>query len=602
MILITLKKWQNIQGITHIRTKWEVSDSETFTNIMESVESAEMLETYFSNIFIPVGSTYYVRATRIFNNGTTTELDPIATTNYGSDKSSILLQDDIYIDKPFVYVNKDDVLSNEAILTIKTSAFRCEGDDHSFTHWIIRDGTGEILYHNLYNKVDKTSITIPNQSVFKEKTKLEVIAIHGSTTGVESPMGKATINLTSDYNFEISPSVSWIEPLRDFDITFKVINPKYDMNIFKVELLDYATEALLGILERNGNNFMVPWYFLKENMKYKVGIYAYDVNLVYSKVIKEIYVASLTNTAIRNKDYIYTDRVDESTVNNDPNRILPNISIHTEVLYNNKILIPNEDKTCAEWISVGKNLTNTGNKAQGLLLPTSNYTNMLIKPLTKSLILIDMLDANNKPIFLLYTYNNHNDSYTLTHSKVRADETMPMGKTNAIVLGESTKLIYNPIGTNKLREYDITNNTITELAEIPIENLTKGIIINLNDGTLLIANGDDYHSKIYNISSKNYINGYNFGPASYIGQDLRTVSLINGDTAVIKLNKDTSDDPNIIYWDYDKHEFIRTGENVFNGSVPTLTTTCVDGHVHMSSTTPSGDPNILDTCELKVYY
>lgn len=603
MILISLKPWQKIEGIKHVKTKWRVSDSANMENILESAESSTMLERYFSHIYIPVGATYYVEATRVFDDGSETKLDPIPSTNYGSDKSSMLLQDDVVIDTPFVYVNKEDIISNDSTLTIRTSQFRCNGDDHAFTHWIIRDSAGEILYTKLYDRINKTSITVPNAASWKEKTTLEFIAIHGSNTSIESPAGKSVISLTSSYNFEISGGISWVEPLRDYEVVFKIVDPTHDIGIFKVELLDYATEQVMDVLERNGNNFLIPWYYLKENMKYKLGIYAYDTNLIYGKVIKALHVASLSNTIIKDSSYVYSNKLEESSITGKPLNMLPNLNIHSEVLYNNKILMPNPDKTCSEWLSVEKTLTNSEVKADGILLPTDNYENMLIRPITKGLILIDMLNGLNQPVFLLYTYNNHNNTYTLQHTIVRDDETTPLGKTNSILQISSTEFIYNPVGTNKLRLFNISTNSITNLEDIPLENLTNGILIRTNNDSILIANGKDYTTKLYNYTTKAYTDGFNFGPNSFIGAELRTVVLVNGDTAIIKLSEDESSDPNMIYFDYSKNAFVEDASLVFKKGVPTLTCTCVDGHIHMAKLIPgSEDDETADVSEVKVYF
>lgn len=602
MILIRLKPWQEIQGITHVRTKWEVADSETFDNVLESLETKDMLETYFSNIYVPVGATYYVRATRIFDNGAKTTLDPIPTVNYGEDKSSMLLADDVVVDIPFVYVNKDDILSDAATITITTSEFRAVGDDHAYTHWIVMDGESNILYCNLYDKVNKTSLTLDNSYEWKNKTQIKFIAIHGTHTCIESPVGYNLVKLTADYNFEVS-GLEWVEPLRDYTVVFRAIDTGKPTNIFKVELLDFTTEELVLELDKTNDNFFIPWYYLKENMKYKLCIYAYDKDLRYGKVYKTLTVATLTNTVIKNANYVYNNKVEESVISKEGDTFMPDLNLHTEVLFHNVILVPNANRELEEWISQDKVITNTKVKANGILLPSTNYDNMLIKPITKGLILIDVIDSEGFPSFLLYSYSNNNNTYALERTIQRKDETIPVGKTNSLIQINTYEFIYNPIGTNKLKLLNIENYTISDLEDIPMENLTKAILIRMDNSAIIICNGPDYKTKIYNYEKKTYIDGFNFGPVSYIGADLRTVGLINGDTAVIKLTEDTSGDPSIVTWDFSANDFIKPRDLVFKQKPPKTTLTCVDGHIHMA-TYVAGDTtqNIPNMSQVKVYY
>lgn len=601
MILITLKPWSQVEGLTHIKTIWRVSDKADMSNILESVESTDMLETYFSNIFIPVGGTYYVEATRVFNNGTRTTLDPIPTINYGNKESSMLLQDDIIIEEPFVYVNKEDIFSNDTYIPIKTSQFRCNGDDHAYTHYIVLDDANNLMFCKLYDKVNKTSINIPNNYDYKNKSKLHFIAIHGSSTNVESPVGKTTIRLTSDYNFEINSETSWIEPLRDFNIVFTPIDPTKAMNIFKVELLAYDSEDLILTLDRNDNTFLIPWYYLKESIKYKIAIYAYDLDLRYSKIIKEIKVATFSNTIIKDPSFIYYHRVDEQTITSAD--FLPHVGFHTEALFNNNILIPTTDKTFQVWHAVDKNLTKTSAKANGIKLLSSNIENSLIKPLTKGLVLLDVLNESGKPTFMLYSYSNHNDTFNLEKSLSRDDETICVGKTNAFIQISTYEFIYNPIGTNKLRLYNIDTNKIENLDDIPMDKLTKAILIRMDNNNILIANGEDYNTKMYNYGNRNYLDGLIFGPSTFIGADLRTIQLLNGDTLITKVESvGETKEPSCIVFKYKENDF-EYGELQYNGVFPNISILANTGYIHLGRFVP-GDTaqQTRDTTDLKVYY
>lgn len=600
MIFITLKPWKEVPGITHVRTIWEISDTENFANILESTDSRQFLESYFSDIFVPVGSTYYARATRVFNNGSRTQLEPIPVVNYGNDENSMLLGDDVSIEAPFVYVTYEDIMANTSKLKVTTSEFRCSSDDHAYTHWIVTDGTGAILYCKLYDKVNKTSIEMDNNYVFKNKSTLNFMAIHGSNTGIESPVGKKIINLTSDYNFEVNNGLSWVEPLKDFKVVFTPIDPDKPMNIFKVELLDYATEAVLMELENDNNSFLIPFYFLKEGVKYKLKIYAYDKELRYSNVYKELHVANLTNTIVRDPNYKYLDKLDVYT---NYNSTLPKTPIHSEALFNMQMMIPMLDKTVGIWTSSDTKLEHHTGLAEGLKVLNDNPVYTLIKPITKGLILLDTPDANNRPTFMLYSYSNNDNVFTFQNSLTRNDETVCLGKTNAIVQISTTEFIYNPVGTNKLRLWNIETNKIENLEDIPIENYTKGIMIRMGSNSVLLANGNDYTTKVYDYESKAYRSGIVFGPNSFIGADLRTMPLINGDALIVKTNKIKNDtEDSIVIYRYKETKFETVGVKFTNDIFPDITVTCGYGHCHMAKFLPGNQlDKTQDRYDIKVY-
>ena len=588
MILVTLKPWQVIEGITHVRTKWEVASDPEMTKIVETLESNTMLESYFSNMFIPVGVTYYVRATRIFNNGSTSTLDPIAVVNYGSYQDTMLLASDTIIDVPFVFVNKEDILSYNTTIHIASSEFRCDGDDHGYTHWIVTDGTGEVLYCNLYDKVNKLSIDIPNNYEYKNKTILNFIAIHGTENCIESPAGKRIINLSSDYNFEVNNGMSWVEPLKDFNIVFTTIDDTKPVNVFKVELLDFGSEEILLTLSGNGDDtYLVPFYYLQEGTRYKVKIYAYDKEMRYGAVIKTLQVSNPTNTIIKNPSYEYLNKLEEDIVLNPTMSATP---LYTEALLDMQVLVPRVDKSVAIYNSNDITLHDSGVTAPGLKVLNNDPQYTLIKPISKGAIVIDTPSASNVPTFMIYTYENHNNVFTLKSTLERPDETICLGKTNSFLQINSGEFIYNPVGTNKLRIWNITTNKVTDLDPIPEEDLgdfSKGILLRVGNNSILLANGKDYHTKLFNYTTKVYSNGINFGPSSFIGADLRVLNLINGNSLIVKTAEVADDtESSCILFDYQQLDFVDTGLK-FTKACPDITMVCGYGHGHMYQYIPS---------------
>ena len=383
-------------------------------------------------------------------------------------------------------------------------------------------------------------------------------------------------------------------------VVFTPIDKDKPMNIFKVTLLDYATERTVAELARTGDSFLIPFYYLKEGVKYKLCIYAYDTDLRYSNVYKELQVANLTNTAVRDPNYKYLDKIEEKK---SYNSTLPNNPIHSEALYNMQVLIPKADKTVHIWDSNDINLQDSLGVADGLKVLSTNPIYTLIKPITKGLIMLDTPNENGKPTFLLYKYNNFDSTFEFVNSLTRDDETICLGKTNAIVQMSTTKFIYNPIGTNKLKIWDIETNTIdNSLQEIPLEGITKGLLLRMGNNSVLVCNGTTYESKIYDYEAKAYRDGITFGPNSYVNADLRTFNLINGNTLIVKTSKIENDtDSSCMVFDYKSVKFLPSTIR-FDQAFPDITVSCGYGHCHMAKFVPGNKQEKIQDCyDVKVY-
>ena len=157
----------------------------------------------------------------------------------------------------------------------------------------------------------------------------------------------------------------------------------------------------------------------------------------------------------------------------------------------------------------------------------------MVKPISRTRLLIDQLDENGKPHFMIYDYDPATAKFTLKHNVKRDSETACMGKTGAVVQVSNSEVIYNPIGTNEIKKLNILTGEITNYDDIPLEEITKGILIRCKDNRVFIGNGVDYQAVIFNSTNGDYTTGYSFGPSNFINKTVLTVPMLNGDTLIV---------------------------------------------------------------------
>lgn len=535
MIYATISKWISQENLKQIQTKWYISLTKDFSSISKTVTTeGDNLYILIDNAELPLDTYVYIKAQRIFENSDIEYYtDVLETKNIDASYGPMMLAEDIVIDQPYVYINKEQLYGNNETFEFKTSKFRCKNDFHKYTHYFILDNTGSILYSNMYNKKEKLVIQVPNNPDYVNKNTLIFIAIHGGASGVESKIGKYILTSAKEFNYEITTNLTNVPALKDLEIKFQKVNRDADLGLIGIELLDYNTDEKIIDIPINTNKCIIPWFYLKEGTKYKINILGYDTTYNYSNNVKIIIVEEYSNLIIRNESHVYNNSLAYVELRD---TIIPN-NIHTESMFNGMILIPNTDKTIDVFkVDNNLNLIKTDNKANGIQLLSTSIKYMLIKTITKGMVLIDTYDNNNVPTFMVYNYNNNSNMFTLIYTKTREDEIIPLGKYNSILQTEPNTFYYIPIGTNKLRKYDIKENTITDLAEIPLEDLGKGLLLRSIHNQILIANSQNYETYFYSLDQGTFIKGPAFSPQSFVNRDNRMVSLINGDNLIFKLS------------------------------------------------------------------
>lgn len=564
MILVKIRKYASVAGVTHESTSWKVATDEAMTNILESKERTNMLELYFSTIEVPPNVTYYVQARRHFNlPHMDYDVEPIAVSNNNQKYDNMLLASDSFIEEPYIKINRDELMDNDdATLTFKTSKIKSNVDKHLATHYFILDHNDNVIFSKLYETENLTSLEIPNSHEYRDKNKIKFVAIHVGATGIESKPGILTMYFNRDLNWEFDKNISGIEPRVDFTVGFKPLNDsKVDVRIVEVKNPNNG-ELILKFEGVPLESFTIPWTLLTENITYQLDI-TYVNNSQRIKTTKMLTTASYNNLIIRDESYIY-----QNTLMGVPLKsfYIPN-NLHIEAMYNGNILVPKETKRLDifRWDSVNKEIIKTTGEAEGIKLPGDSVADTCVKVLSRSLILIDTLNDIKKPVFMLYRYNLGSNNFTLLQTLERKDEHTPLGKTNSMVQFDINTIYYIPVGMNKLRKYDLVTNTVTDLVDNMIDGMDKGLLIRSRSNRLFICNGPTYEAVVYNIYTNKIVPGYNYSPETFINKESKVVQLYNGSTLIF-LSRDENHDQSkgvYQYYDYTNGKLIRT-KNTYN--------------------------------------
>jgi hypothetical protein len=597
--MVRLKAWPVTNGLEHIATTWEISSNKEFTDIIETVKSDSMLNMYYSETTIPSGGIVYVRAMRHFNDENADFWSATVTLeNIENDISTMLLTKDVEIDKPSIFVNKEDILNDENTFTISTGVYRGKNDGHGYTHWIIEDVTGKILFSSLYNSENKTEIIIDKTTELKNKNGLVIKAIHCTASGIESDVGVEYVNF-GDFNFDLVSDTEVVIPLITTDIVFEKPDVVKPHRLIKIDIRYDDNEDDNGILltipcSEDSLTYHLPWDIMQPGKNVYLRIHAYDDGGVYSKIIKVIEVRDVIVADILNEDLDYTKEL--GSLLTDYETLIPNGVTTKELEIDGKIYLPLFESLNIHKFTmdrVNNKLINTGEVLNGVsLINASDLENTYIKYLSNNKLLIDTINGEGKPIFMVYEHNVYDDTYTLAHSIVRTEETLSVGINNAIVQITPDKFIYIPYGSKDLKVYDIVNNTIDVLNTLPFEIVVNACLVNIQDGRLLIVNKGDYTTKVYSIDKNEFIDGVSVVPGTFVTANLKTVELKNGDTLIGKVEQ-AEDDINSfgMYFDKDSKDFneIKIDSEVQRYEIDKLFKTSIvltTGEVMLSSYVP----------------
>lgn len=541
-----------LKNLIHTSTIWELATDRGFHNVIYTRTDDVHINFFQYDVTVPVGTSYWVRATRVLNYGAQKVVSlPIEITADDNIRNNIIREYDLFIDTPTIRVKAEDIELEEKF-TIATSKFRSNGDYHTYTHWVLMDGKNEVLWCQLFDRENLTSIVVDNTNQpYATKNKLVLKVIHGSSSGVESKAGHYAINYNHT-NFEIVTPLSNVTPFKDLIITFKLIDPEYDIGISAViveEDSDSNYKIKKTLYPDENYRVTVPWFYLGYDKTLKVIIECTDKNGNVFNLVKKLTTSEYEATQIINSNKTYKKIVydyiehDEET---DDKLYIPNY-FYSEPLHNNLIPLP----------AKGDSIKIYGYELDGVKLKfvkelkglevknDQTKEGMLIKRISNDYVMIShnpFVNGMYRHEILVFKYSVATDSYYLAKTLNPADERYGLGYTNGAIQVNNEKLYYIPTDTDKLKRLDLqTYSTATITEDIPHIINTKPdkkyitpTLTNMPDGRLWILGGYGALTATYDYFNNTFQESIYWEYTSYIGNRLKTVPLHNGDSLIVR--------------------------------------------------------------------
>lgn len=569
MIITKIRDWVPTNGLIHTSTIWELALDENFETIIYTKEDDINLSFFQYDIDVPIDIIYYLRQRKIMNNGEqeivsqTIEIRGTETT-----RENVILPRDMFIAHPTVYVDEAAIEKDDEI-KVTTSEFKANDGYHAYTHWIVLDALGKVLYCSLYDKENLTSIMIPNASQnLAMKTKLTFRAIHGTNLGIESKAGNHVV-INNTTNFEITTNLNNVFAYQDLTVKFKKISNNIRLGIYSIDVY-YGSNLSTSkrfYVDENTNSITINWWMLKHGSELSMHIKCVDLYDNVVTIKKRISVATLENEIIKDSDYRYSKILSgwtncDSTSQGD--FFIPN-GFYSEPLHNNYIPMVKKGTDKLHYYKLNDDgaLEYVGD-FNGITLPTDDELKegMHIRRLNQDVVLISRLNTGKKHQIDFYKYNIEDDAYMLFKELEIPDEQKALGWTNAIVQIAKSRLLYIPVCFNtenskdvaKLKAIDTDSYVVETISEdipyiIPEEydiisgtykdgNIKSPTMVYLGDGRVLIAGGYSSTCVTYDYRNESFQQSISWEYESYIGNQLQTAFLNNGDSLVFLTEKE----------------------------------------------------------------
>lgn len=550
-LVINITKWPENSPLEHIGTEILIKDE---NDVLMFPKETITTNIWVKEIDMPVGVTYYVTERKIFKlknvplNEQELTFDSVVhtITNNDTEISNMLLSENVVIEKPMVLLKLMDIETAGETITINSSKFRGKGDGHTHTHWIIK-ADNEIKFKSIKDTVNKTSITINRDLIKDFNNDLEIYCIHCSNF-VESEMGGYILTKDS-LNFKVTSNLINV-PINDYNLTISKINTSKIMNLKNVYIKQGDNTVLsFDISSDNTNvNLTIPKRLIEPNSTLIIEAYGYDSNNKLDKKIYKLVPYNLGYEDNINKDYVYK----KTFTNKIYNTVAPT-GLVTDTL-NGEFIIPVSNGFRSRKLDATNGIVNVNT------IPGLNHlgviTDMLIRVNNDGTILIDCLDNQNRPTFLVYRYSalNNTNSYVLENILTRTDETKTTALNNSIEQISNDEFIYNVTGTNKLKLYNKATNKTKELKSYEDTKATSVTILKMDDNQLLCIGNGELRNKIYLVKENKYIDGIIMEQNGYYLNMIKKIDLINGDKLLIP-NITGVNNNKVAYFDITEYKF-----------------------------------------------
>lgn len=550
-LVINTTKWPDDSPLEHIGTEIIIKDENDIEMFPVEMMTGNI---WIKEIDMPVGVTYYVTERKIFKlRGVPESVQQLTyesivhtITNNDTEISSMLLSQDVTIEKPMVLLKLKDVETAGDTITINSSKYRGKGDGHTHTHWIVRVD-GEIKFTSIKDFVNKTNITIDTSIVKDFNHELEICCIHCSNF-IESEIGNYKI-IKDSLNYKITSNLINV-PLNDYNLVISKLDNTKLMNLKTVNIKhgDKILKTYTINSDNNIVNLTIPKNILESNTVLIIESYGYDSNSKLNKLVNKLVSYNLGYEDNINKEFVYKKEFKNYIFNT----VVP-YGLVTDTLDGN-FLIPVANGFRKRSLNVDTGIVNVSTVPG--LNHLGNVTNMLVRVNNDNTILIDCLDAQGKPTFLVYKYTaiDNINSYILENILPREDETDTVAKNNSIEQISNDEFIYSVTGTNKLRKYNKKTNTITDLKPYKDNTATSVTILKMDDNQLLCMGNSELRNKIYLVKENKYIDGIIMEFTGYNYVSLKKIDLINGDKLLVR-NVIGDNNNKVVYFDISEYKF-----------------------------------------------
>lgn len=591
MLIITIAPYKPIDNLEHYATSYQIATDATGTVILNSVDkSTQYLNLYPCTLETPLTTSYWYRYKRHVRDNVTTEDIETAYSAWAEYKpvantSDLVIYNEISIDKPLVIVDKkllEDV--SRTTLTINTSDFRCNNDNHEATHWVIEDGVGNLLYTSLYDTTNKLSLTIDKSIIeYDSKSYLKIYVIHRSTTGVESEAGLLKVNV-NESNFEISSTLTRIIPYTTCRIKLKKIFDSLPLLTIKYEVISTQDDTVLISKEMTEETTTIDIVgeLLEPDSDYYLDIYSIGLSgnvvikrkmittIASSNVIKDNNIIFKKTITLQSEVPLTNDYVDNNSTFEDYNGIIPLVRNNDNKLYKGSY-DRNTESIVLDPIKIFKSASAVTGEENG---------DFYAKMLDNSYLLIDTY-VNTTPTFFVYRYDSYNDTCVLLHSMPRGNETKTLGYNNSVIVRDN-EILYIPYGTKSIIRYDVKNNNLdTKNNSIPITDTTKSLLLlEADNKRLLVVGGNTDQCLSYSLDDNTFANAYPLSP-DFRSCDLKAVSLVNGDALIFRMFKrdtDTEHDK-VMYYDNFNNKMSFILPDTVGGFYPSKVVSLINGEV-----------------------
>jgi len=291
MQVFRIPVWDNESGLTHIATTWQIAKDKDFTSIVDQVvDSEEYLNFYKTNIIIPDGAVYWVRAKRKFKeveNDTWIGPKPVVSENTGTNE---LIKPPVSIEEPYV---TDVNLDYEDGLTITLAPYS-GSVPHKSTNWILEDLEGNKLLVRLNDEENLLGLNIPNSEIdFTQIPYVKLRVSFNGELGAVSPVHTEVLNIGKKY-YSIKANRGIVSSSENYEgeIIQETDRP---VTLARAELYDVTMKKICDATI-DGNKFTFDQSCLVPNQTYYVKLYIYfdnDTSTTFT-TIYSIYTKDVT--------------------------------------------------------------------------------------------------------------------------------------------------------------------------------------------------------------------------------------------------------------------------------------------------------------------